>query len=151
MKALLEHVRDDFPWLKPKTGVVLFGEACGTRDMKYGLKGVRAFRAFDLAVNGRYVDYDIKAALFARFGVEMVPAVYRGPFSPAVAPGHTDGPTTMCRPDEAGSFGGREGIVVTPVGERTDERMMPTGTNGRVVFKSISADYLARKGGPDAH
>src|SRR4029079_4519350 len=70
VKALLEHVRDELPWPEQKAGVVLFGEAYGTQDMKYGLKAGRAFRAFDLAVNGRYVDYDVKAALFARFGVE---------------------------------------------------------------------------------
>lgn len=29
--------------------------------------------------------------------------------------------------------------------------MMPTATNGRVILKSVSADYLARKGGTDSH
>jgi hypothetical protein len=29
--------------------------------------------------------------------------------------------------------------------------MVPTGTHGRVIFKSVSADYLARRGGTDAH
>jgi hypothetical protein len=151
VKAMLAHVRDVFPWPEPKTGIVLFGELYGTQDMKYGLKNARGFRAFDIAINGRYVDYDAKAELFEKFGVDMAPPLYRGPFSAALVEQHTDGPTTLCAPEEAGSFAGREGIVVTPVIERISETMIPTTTNGRVIFKSISADYLARKGGTDAH
>ena len=151
VRALLAHVRDEFPWPEAKAGVVLFGELYGTQDMKYGLRNARGFRAFDLAVNGRYLDYDVKVALCGRFGVETVPVLYRGPFRDALVEQHTDGPTTMCAPEEAGGFAGREGIVVTPAVQRIDERMIPTSTNGRVIFKSISADYLARKGGTDAH
>ena len=151
VQALLAHVRDEHSWPEPKVGVVLFGELYGTQDMKYGLTNGRAFRAFDLAVNGRYVDYDVKVALCQRYGVETVPILYRGPFTAAAVEQHTDGPTTMCKPEEAGAFAGREGIVVAPAVERIDERMMPTSTNGRVIFKSISADYLARKGGTDSH
>ena len=46
------------------------------------------------------------------------------------------------------SGGGREGCVVTPVVERYDPGL---GGSGRVILKSISADYLARKGGTDDH
>jgi hypothetical protein len=149
--ALLTHLRDEHPWPEPKVGVVLFGELYGTQDMKYGLKNARGFRAFDVAINGRYLDLDVKRALCERFGVEMVPILYRGPFSGTLVDEHTDGPTTMCPPEQAGSFGGREGIVVTPVVERMADVMMPTTTAGRVILKSVSADYLARKGGTDAH
>ena len=89
-----------------------------------------------------------KAALFCRFGVESVPHLYGGPFSWGVVEEHTYGPTTMCLPDTAGRFGGREGCVVTPVVERYDPGL---GGGGRVILKSISADYLARKGGTDEH
>jgi hypothetical protein len=151
VKAMLEHVRDRLPWPEPKAGIVLFGEATGTQDMKYGLKNVRGFRAFDLAVNGRYLDFDVKKRLCEQFNVETVPTLYRGPFSAELVAQHTDGPTTMCAPEEAGAFGGREGIVVTPAVERIEPAMMPTGTRGRVIFKSISADYLARRDGTDSH
>jgi hypothetical protein len=151
VRALLEHVRDECTWPEPKVGIVLFGELYGTQDMKYGLRSARGFRAFDLAVNGRYLDHDVKQSLCARFGVEVVPVLYRGPFADKLVEQYTDGPTTMCGPAEAGAFAGREGIVVAPAVERIDERMIPTSTNGRVIFKSISADYLARKGGTDAH
>jgi len=151
VKALLEHVRDVYPWPEPKTGIVLFGELYGTLDMKYGLKNARGFRAFDLTINGRYLNLDDRLALCAQFGVETVPVLYRGPFDPALVDQYTDGPTVLCATDEAGSFTGREGIVITPVKERISEAMIPTSTNGRVIFKSVSADYLARKGGTDAH
>ena len=147
VKALLTHVRDQ----QPCGGVVLFGELFGTQDMKYGLRNRRGFRAFDLAVDGRYLDHDAVVSLCAGFGVETVPVLYRGHFSAAEAERQTDGPTVMCDVKEAGPFAGREGIVVKPAVERFDERMVPTSTHGRVIFKSVSADYLARKGGTDAH
>jgi hypothetical protein len=151
VKALLTHIRDAHPWPEPKVGIVLFGELYGTQDMKYGLKNARGFRAFDIAINGKYLDFDVKRDLCARFGVDLTPILYRGPFNMKLAEQHTDGPTTMCKPEEAGAFAGREGIVITPTAERIADEMMPTSTNGRVILKSVSADYLARKGGTDAH
>ncbi len=147
VRALLAHVRDR----QPCGGVVLFGELFGTQDMKYGLKNQRGFRAFDLAVDGRYCDHDRLVAACERFGVGTVPVLYRGPFGVAEVERQTDGPTVMCGPGEAGPFGGREGVVVKPAVERFDDRLVPTGTRGRVAFKSVSADYLARRGGTDAH
>ena len=147
VRLLLEHVRDR----QPCDGVVLFGELYGTQDMKYGLKNRRGFRAFDLAIGGRYADHDRVASLCDRFGVETVPVLYRGPFSVTEVERQTDGPTTVCAAADAGPFGGREGIVVKPAVERFDDRLVPTGSRGRVIFKSVSADYLARGGGTDAH
>jgi hypothetical protein len=56
-------------------------------------------------------------------------------------------PLRLSPPEAAGRFQGREGCVVTPVVERYD----PDLGGGRVILKSISADYLARKGGTDEH
>ena len=148
VRRLLEHVRDAH---HAAGGVVLFGELYGTQDMKYGLRNHRGFRAFDLAVDGRWLDHDAVVSLCEQFGVETVPVLYRGPFSPTEAERQTDGPTVMCAPVDAGPFAGREGIVVKPTRERHDDRMVPTSTHGRVIFKSVSADYLARRGGTDAH
>jgi RNA ligase (TIGR02306 family) len=131
--------------------VVVFGElyGSGVQDMAYGLgSGAKGFRAFDIAVDGKYLGFDQKAELLERFEVESVPHLYRGPFSWGVVEEHSYGPTTMCLPDAAGKFGGREGCVVTPVVERYDPDL---GGGGRVILKSISADYLARKGGTDEH
>ena len=48
-------------------------------------------------------------------GSRSVPHLYRGPFSWEAVEEQTYGPTTMCPPEAAGSSGGREGCVVTPV------------------------------------
>ena len=145
VRALLRHLNGG------ERNVVLFGElyGSGVQDMAYGLgNGAKAFRAFDIAVDGTYLGHDEKATVLSRFGVEAVPVLYRGPFSWSVVEEHTYGPTTMCPPDQAGRFGGREGCVVAPVVERYDPAL---GGSGRVILKSISADYLARKGGTDEH
>jgi RNA ligase (TIGR02306 family) len=150
VRRLIEHVRDELPWPEPKVSVLLFGEifGSGVQDMAYGLEpGRRGFRAFDLAVNGRYLDFDVKAALLARFGVEAVPVLYRGPFSRKALEEFTSGPTTLCPAERAGKFRGREGVVITPVRETTARRL----SGGRLILKSISADYLDRKGGTDGH
>ena len=145
VRDLLRHLGDG------RCSVVLFGElyGSGVQDMAYGMgNGAKGFRAFDVAVDGKYLDFDRKADLFARYGVAMVPGLYRGPFSWEAVEGHTYGPTTMCPPESAGRFRGREGCVITPVVERYDADL---GGGGRVILKSISADYLARKGGTEEH
>jgi RNA ligase (TIGR02306 family) len=136
----------------PANGVVLFGEVYGSgvQDLWYGLENGRfGFRAFDLAVNGRYLDFDVKAALLARFGVAAVPILYRGPFSRARVEEYVSGPTTLCPPDWAGRFKGREGIVITPVRERAVAT--PARVFDRLVLKAISFEYLERKGGTEYH
>jgi RNA ligase (TIGR02306 family) len=146
IQELLRHVSSG------QNNVILFGELFGSRiqDMWYGLEnGNFALRAFDLAVNGKYLDFDVKAELCARFGVEMTPILYRGPFSQAWVEEHVSGPTTMCAAEQAGKFKGREGIVITPVRERfaqVGERLCD-----RVILKAISFEYLERKGGTEYH
>jgi RNA ligase (TIGR02306 family) len=147
VEELLRHVVSS-----ASVGVVLFGElfGAGIQDMWYGLENGRfAFRAFDLAVDGKYLDFDVKTALFDRFGVERVPILYRGPFSRAAVEEHVGGPTTLCPPDKAGKFKGREGIVITPVHERS--AATATTFFDRVILKAISFDYLERKGGTEYH
>jgi RNA ligase (TIGR02306 family) len=127
--------------------VIVFGEifGAGVQDMHYGQKG-RAFRVFDISVDGKYLDVDELTAFVAEFtaeGVRAVPVIYRGPFSLARIQELTDGPTTVCDASEIKQpFKGREGIVIRPVAERFDERL---GGSGRVILKSISVDYHERK------
>ena len=147
VRDLLEFVRDQLPWNEPKYSVILFGEIYGdgVQDMSYSMKnGQRGLRVFDIAVNGTYVDYEVKVDLCQQFGIPLVPFIYRGPFSVEEMNKYTDGPTTMCDASAiSGKFKGREGIVITPV----KERMCPEV--GRVIFKSVSVDYLGRAGGTD--
>lgn len=139
LKAMVEYIRDELEWPEPKAGIVVFGEFFGegVQSMQYGRQG-KDFRVFDIAVNGTYLDWDIKESLCQRFDVPMVPILYRGPFSIVEMEKHTDGPTTMCEADKAGKFKGREGIVITPVKERFSPVL-----GDRAILKSVSVDYLA--------
>ena len=58
VRDLLRHLSEG------SRSVVLFGELIGSgvQDMAYGLaNGAKGFRAFDLAVDGKYLDHDAKA------------------------------------------------------------------------------------------
>jgi RNA ligase (TIGR02306 family) len=118
---------------------VVYGELLGVQDLKYGcLNGRVGFRWFDLLVDGQYVDYNIAEA--ALEGLQQVPGLYYGPFSEQVMLEHTDGPTVV-----NGASHIREGIVMRPIRERHDVE----ANLGRVILKSISADYLLRSGGTE--
>lgn len=124
----------------------VFGESFGSgvQDLAYGLaNGKKAFRGFDVWIgepsNGRYMDIDEKARFFEAGGVEMVPVLYRGPFSLDVMKKYTDGKETVSGQEACI----REGIVIRVAKERYDMEL------GRVMLKSVSADYLLRKGGTE--
>ena len=144
VKALIECVKE-MNWKEEKHSVMVFGEIIGVQDMKYGLKG-RGYRMFDISINNIYLDYDLKCELATKFCVEMAPLLYRGPFSHKMVEEYTSGPTTLCKPEEAGTFKGREGVVITPA----KEVFCPI-LGGRRILKSVSADYHARKGGTENH
>lgn len=111
----------------------------GVQDLHYG--GKLQFRIF-AACRGyrgdhRYLNADELAFLAKDLGVEIVPVLYRGPFSWEALEEHTNGVTAL------GGKHVREGVVVTPVTERKDLRL------GRVALKSVSEKYLLRKGGTE--
>ncbi len=124
--------------------VILFGEVFGpgVQDMDYGVEET-SFRVFDISVDRRYLDWAELLMLCVEYGVQMVPVLYIGPFSKAVLDEYTNGPTEM--PGEPKSkFKGREGVVVTPLLEQFSRVL-----GGRMILKSVSADYLDRKGAQD--
>lgn len=120
---------------------VLFGEVYGGRvqDLRYG-KTDPEFAAFDLTVNGEYVD---GSYLFCRClvrGIPTVPMLYHGAFCGLDVHALASGNTTIEGGDHV-----REGIVVKPIHERRDPAL------GRVILKVINDDYLLRKGGSENH
>lgn len=126
--------------------VIVFGEVfgAGVQDMSYGQKG-KSFRAFDISVDGQFLDYEDKARFCRIAGVEMVPFLYRGPYSFAKVEELVDGPTTICEASAIPeAFKGREGIVITPAVERFD-MMLGGPHSGRVILKYISVDYHERR------
>jgi RNA ligase (TIGR02306 family) len=110
--------------------VVLFGEVFGpgVQSFNYG-QGEPGFRAFDLLVDGSYLDHDAFLALCSKHGVQTVPEVARVPFSLEAVKRLSSGPAF------AGSHI-REGVVVKPVVERHDPAL------GRVILKYVSDEYL---------
>jgi RNA ligase (TIGR02306 family) len=156
-ECLTEPVRNLLHDLASEAGemrhdVVVFGElfGSGVQDMAYGFDNGRfAFRVFDITIDGQYQDVDAKIAACARHGVEMVPLLYRGPYCPAIIEQFVSGPTTLCPPDRAGKFKGREGIVITAVKERRvrmEKKMFE-----RAALKAVSFEYLERNDGTEWH
>lgn len=135
--GLAERVRA--LWGNPGDVVHVFGEGLGVQDLKYGVntdKSVGNFRIFDIAVNRQYLnDAELDAAC-TQLGVPRVPIIYRGPFSRAKLEEHTTGLETLT----GRGMHIREGVVVRPCLER---KVYPIG---RLQLKSVSADYLLRKG-----
>ena len=120
-----------------QTQAILFGEVLGVQDLKYGFaNGALGFRAFDLYTVNGFADYDDFAAFCATYEVPQVPLIYRGPFNKTLMLGHTVGQSTL-----AAHL--REGVVIRPIHERDEADI------GRVILKSVSGDYLTRKGGTE--
>jgi len=128
-----------------ENSVIVFGEIYGPgiQDMDYGAEEF-GLRVFDISVNGVYLDYQDLLMICDRWDIERVPTLYIGPFTREVLREHTDGPTTVADASKIkAKFKGREGIVVTPLVEQRRPGL------GRVIVKSISADYLDRKNAQD--
>jgi RNA ligase (TIGR02306 family) len=126
----------------PVVPFFILGETIGrgVQDLHYGAS--LDFRVFAMAEGYRghqtFMNWSSVTGSFkAVWDIETVPVLYRGPFSEAVMREYTDGLTTL------GADHIREGIVMTPVQERTHPAI------GRVCLKSVSGDYLTRKGGTE--
>jgi RNA ligase (TIGR02306 family) len=113
---------------------VLYGEVFGSgiQSYTYGQRGI-AFRAFDLMIDGQFVEYDRFIGWCDRHGVEVVPGIYRGGYTLATVKHLSEGESLV------GGSHGREGVVVKPVQERTDMKI------GRVIFKYVGDAYLFGK------
>lgn len=120
--------------------VTLLGEiyGAGVQDLQYGVKKPH-FMVFDIYIgkpgHGYFANRWHLAVVAHRMGLPTVPILYRGPFSREKLDLHTNGHTVAGNRAHI-----REGIVITPVSERYDP------TIGRVILKSVSADYLLRSG-----
>lgn len=127
--------------------VILFGEIYGgtVQDMDYGVPAAEGYRVFDISLDGKYLDWTEVKSLCERFSIELVPVLYEGPFNKDLVKQFTYGPTTLAVADEIKTtFKDREGCVITP---QVEQFYAPTG--GRLIVKSVSADYLDRRGAQD--
>lgn len=130
----------------------VFGK--GVQDLHYGTYEPM-FRVFDVFVGipilhneskhfGYYMDIDEfhnGPDDFCCF--PTVPLLYRGPYSKEVLSEHTNGKSSYA--DHI-----REGVVVKAFPDRyEDYDSFGNPPFGRVIFKSVSEDYLLRKGGTE--
>lgn len=123
----------------------LLGEICGPRvqDMSYGLTEPSLY-LFDVRQSDGYQDWETVQTVAETAGINTVPELWRGPWSPELLDDHTDGQSQL-----AGHH--REGVVARPAASRYDTGLEhPSGRGpGRVIFKSVSARHLLRKGGTE--
>ena len=125
----------------------LFGEICGpdAQDLVYGLNEPE-FYLFDVRLAGGYENWETVCEVAEIAGLATVPTLHRGPWHDDLAQIYTDGVSTLADHH-------REGIVVRPAADRYDSGLdHPSGRGpGRVMFKSVSAAHLLRKGGTEHH
>ena len=121
LNALKEHHRQ----------VILFGEVYGSRIQKldYGQKRGVSFAAFDLYVDGKYLEYDAFTALC---GTCRHDCARTRPWP--ILPGLRQAPEPWA--DHPARHAYPRGVVVKLAGERYDVKV------GRVVFKYLNDDYL---------
>ena len=115
--------------------IMIFGEIYGhgVQDLTYGTKNTE-FRVFEVCVNRKWLDWNQLVDFCKSFDLSMVPVAYIGPYNLEILRGMTDGITMIENGNNI-----REGVVVKPIYEREYQ-------NGRVIFKSVSENYLMRKG-----
>jgi RNA ligase (TIGR02306 family) len=125
------HIIDRFKAIMgDETSFYILGEIFGpVQDLRYGLNTPQ-FRVFDVWLGhpcwGRYIsDYEL-SEIAALTNTQLVPELYRGPFSIAVMELHTNGQDTISGQHM------REGLVISSCYTRAKR-------------KSVSQAYLLRK------
>lgn len=121
--------------------IILFGEIFGkgVQDLHYGRQGEIDYRAFDLYVGGKWLDYDDFVNWCNKFDVKTVPVLYKGPWSDSLIEEYSSGNSIESDIEQI-----REGFVVRPIKEGRYHK-------GRKILKSISFEYLDRKKGTEFH
>lgn len=132
-----------------KKSVVVYGERIGrgVQDLDYGFDKP-VLRVYDIKVDGQYVSWDVLEHYCRMTGVQTVPLLDKDYFTWKLVEDMTNGlsyafgDSLTCK----SKFKGREGIVVTPLTEVFSEVL-----GDRLIGKSISCDYEARRGGTEYH
>lgn len=124
-------------------GWAVYGEIVGDgiqRNYTYGCKeNEHKFYAYDIMIDGRYLDYHNFTEACEFLGLTPVPSLYVGPHHPTMVEKYRSGDSTI----EGQKV--REGVVIKPLEETT------TPALGRKVLKAINDDYYLLKDNTDFH
>ena len=125
--------------------LIFFGEIFGpgVQDLTYGDK--KAWRIFDIAVNGEYLPWPYMRSICMEHGIPLVPHLPPTHYSFQELCDLAEGESVL----SPGQI--KEGIVVRPMMEETWGRGDLDPNPKRRIFKLISSDYLTRKGGTEHH
>jgi RNA ligase (TIGR02306 family) len=110
------------------------------QDLSYGLTKP-SLSMFDIRNANGFLNYENFVEICRKYGLPTVSLLYRGPFSKSILTAHTSGFEMV----SGRNLHIREGCVVKPVIERLTRR------GERVIYKSVSPDYLLRKNGTEFH
>jgi len=133
----------------PLQSVLFFGEIYGAGVQKgfhYGQTAQKGYCLFDISVNGNYLPWNTLKFFNEEFGIPLVPVLSKGVFTFEDLLELAEGDTTL---EDAHI---REGIVVRPAdAELTWGKGDRDPNPKRMIFKVVSGNYLARKGGTEFH
>jgi RNA ligase (TIGR02306 family) len=132
--------------MKLHPGEVLYGEIVGEgiqKDYDYGYRnGHYGFFAYDVKVDGTYLDPDAFIEFCRDRNIPQVPFIHRGPFNSDYVSTQVGGPSEIQDLDLGPGGGGfkstqpiREGIVIKPAKDRM-------AYFGRCVLKWVNPEYL---------
>ena len=135
VETLLEELSKSHPIVE------LFGEVYGNsiqRGFNYDAGNGLGFRAFGIKTGDKFLDWQDFEDTCNKFGVPMVPVLYKGPFDMAKILALAEGNTTV------GNAPLIEGVVVVPAKERCDPKV------GRAALKCVGIGYDLLKNKPDS-
>lgn len=124
--------------------VILYGEVYGRvrgghKSLHYGKPNNLNFAAFDLKVDGKFVDYEVFKNICSMYDVPMVPHIITCSFDFDTLKGFSTGESILAKDNGMEEPHMREGVVVKPIREREDPKC------GRVILKMINDDYILLK------
>lgn len=123
----------------PKDTIV-YGEVYGkaVQDLEYGLKEETDLVVFDVKINDKYISYPELVGFCFAHKLPLAPELYVGDYNQDVISKYTKGDSLLASLHGAKQI--REGIVIKSFEEDVHPKL------GRKILKSISEDYLTRKG-----
>jgi len=124
--------------------VILYGEIYGRvrgghKSLHYGKANSLNFVAFDIKIDGDYIDFGDFIALCNKYNVPTVPVIASFNFSIEKAKFFSTGESILAKQNGMEEPHMREGIVIKPLKERRDPAF------GRVVVKFLNDDYVILK------